>query len=313
MKRKLTSDMFLLVVGDARFAASKALLSEKSPVFNAMFENEMNESVTNELVITDFSKEVVECFLFCLENDETNRSEVVGKFPKELLSISNKYQVISLVQEIEQHLLVTLNIENALSLLQLSDLLTLNALRVAAIKTVALNISLLSSRCDLVEILGKTIIVDLMTYMQENLNPNLTNECTSNTGNPANYKVVVSGCGISEVNGTYRFLGIFNSAGCFIKHSHYNGSFKRFFMRKNTFKADESKMGWFLSFDFLTGAESMKFMDTTENTTCLFLTDPSENGCTDDNTLPHNIQMFAVIGSVAEGCAVPVLKCMRDI
>lgn len=66
MKCLLTTQTYadvILQIGNKSLKAHKALLTVRSPVFAAMFENEMKESKDNKVDITDISEETLQAFL----------------------------------------------------------------------------------------------------------------------------------------------------------------------------------------------------------------------------------------------------------
>src|SRR5689334_12817298 len=102
-KRKLdsiTSD-FCLVVGKKKFPVHKFVLSGFSDVFDAMFRNDMIESINNKVVIKDFDAKVVEAFISCMYDKETILPNVI-KNGIELMKILNKYAVTSIITEVEK-------------------------------------------------------------------------------------------------------------------------------------------------------------------------------------------------------------------
>jgi hypothetical protein len=244
------------------------------------------------------------------------RSGVIEKFPRELLSISSKYQVISLLLEIEQHLLSTLSIDNALSLLQFSDLFSLSSLRLAAMKIVALNVSILSSRFNLQDTLGQSLFVELMTYMQSNLNPNLTSECVIHNPNPSHFKLVVSGAGISEANGTYIFLGMFSSAGFYSKNCIFRNKPAQFSIYKAIVNPTDPNfvICWVLMVSVF-GSEMV--IDPTFGCVVLYVLNTNDLNFNVESTIPlSDVAWHVHIGNESLGgdpLGIPKIKCIRDV
>ena len=108
-----------IVVDGSEMSAHKAVLSARSPVFNAMFETEMLESRENLIRIEDFSKEVVEELLKFIYSGKVSN---LAKVAKDLLSAADKYELPQLSELCEQFLMSDLSVESAPEILVLSHL-----------------------------------------------------------------------------------------------------------------------------------------------------------------------------------------------
>ena len=118
LKEGKYSDVSIKVDG-IEIKAHKAILSARSPVFNAMFESKMSENVENLIRIEDFTQEVIEELLtFIYSGKVMNLSKVA----KELLSAADKYQLPELIQLCEHYLMSDLTFDTAPEILVLSHL-----------------------------------------------------------------------------------------------------------------------------------------------------------------------------------------------
>ena len=106
------SDIVLLCQGE-EIRAHKLILSARSPVFRAMLQTEMSESVKGEIRIEDSDKDVLKemvryMYSAKVEQDFTNY--------KELLVLANKYEVEELIKYCGTKVIESLTKENALEL-----------------------------------------------------------------------------------------------------------------------------------------------------------------------------------------------------
>ncbi len=85
------SDVQLIVLNE-RIYAHKFILCAKSDVFAAMFRHGTLESLTNEIVITDFSVATVKDMVEFMYTDSF-RIDLTVEDSKQLLVIADKYQV----------------------------------------------------------------------------------------------------------------------------------------------------------------------------------------------------------------------------
>lgn len=109
---------FLIVVGSREFRVHKNVLSIISPVFAAMFENDMTEEQTSQMTIPDFSAVAVEEFL---------KYVYTGHIPNdtnamELFALSAKYDVKGLKDACEEMIFENCDCTNALEIFALGHL-----------------------------------------------------------------------------------------------------------------------------------------------------------------------------------------------
>jgi hypothetical protein len=280
MKRKIESDECILVVGEARISASKTLLKAKSPVFEAMFESGMNEDSSNELKIVDFSEDVVKSFVLCLGKNTAKSFASIGKHPRELLAIANKYQIVSLVLSTQNHICSSMTVSNVVSLLVFADLHNNNVIKNSAFELISKNISYFPN---LSEGIGPELSNEFFTFMSSRMvkkKPSTTREfCTDLTMIPTNTRVIVSGASIIEVNGIYNCIGIVYGAGFYTKNCVFNNDYSRMTIYKSAFES--GGIGWFIS----NGACDDEVSSTVEDD---LLYCGEETNDIIENTLPSN-------------------------
>ena len=112
------SDVKISVNGE-EFNAHKAILSSRSPVFNAMFESKMLENRENLIRIEDFRPEVIEELMTFIYSGKVKN---LSKVAKELLSAADKYELPQLSQLCEQYLMSELSVVSAPEILVLSHM-----------------------------------------------------------------------------------------------------------------------------------------------------------------------------------------------
>ncbi len=164
-----TSDV-TISVGKHKIATHKLILSiHFSPVFRAMFENQMQESATNEIKITDFSKKTVKCMLLCLYDDASIDSQMRKRGAK-ILEIASKYQIASLVTAAERSIVEALNVENAVEYLKFGDLHNSAAIKETALNVIVQNYAEIFTTPNISEIIGHELCNELLVHMVTNEN-----------------------------------------------------------------------------------------------------------------------------------------------
>jgi hypothetical protein len=96
----------------------KCLLAAQSPVFAAMFQNQMKENLTSECKIEDI---LYETFIQFLEYLYTRKMPTTTDRATELYSTAMKYQVQKLPELLEEMILDGINKNNALEILKLGN------------------------------------------------------------------------------------------------------------------------------------------------------------------------------------------------
>ncbi|KAH9299064.1 hypothetical protein KI387_030746, partial [Taxus chinensis] len=131
-------------VGDgSKIKAHRIVLISKSPVFKAMLENEMEESRSGTIKITDFSYEVLRSFVHYLYTAETFPDEHMAF---DLLVLAEKYQVKHLKIICEKFLTSKVNNDNSIMNFAFSHQHNAKHLREAALSLIIENMHTLTTR-----------------------------------------------------------------------------------------------------------------------------------------------------------------------
>ncbi|KAM6164717.1 speckle-type POZ protein-like [Rhynchocyon petersi] len=123
------TDCSLCVAGQ-EFRAHKAILTARSPVFRAMFEHEMEESIKNRVQINDMDPEVFKemmCFMY------TGKAPNLDNMADDLLAAADRYALERLKVMCEDALCSNLSVENAADILILADLHSAHQLKSQAV------------------------------------------------------------------------------------------------------------------------------------------------------------------------------------
>uniref|UniRef100_A0A8I3NAB1 Speckle type BTB/POZ protein like n=2 Tax=Canis lupus familiaris TaxID=9615 RepID=A0A8I3NAB1_CANLF len=112
------------------FKAHKSVLAARSPVFNAMFEHEMEESKKNRVEINDVDPEV---FKEMMRFIYTGKAPNLDKMADNLLAAADKYALERLKVMCEEALCSNLSVENVADTLVLADLHSAEQLKAQAI------------------------------------------------------------------------------------------------------------------------------------------------------------------------------------
>jgi speckle-type POZ protein len=127
-----------LVCDTQVFKCHQLILSIRSQVFRAMFQNPMAEATTKKVEIKDLSPEIVEAMLlYIYTGDVPNLDELAV----ELLAAAEKYALEDLKSLCEQQLTSGLDIENAVDLFLLADMYLAASLRKNAVQLLARNLN----------------------------------------------------------------------------------------------------------------------------------------------------------------------------
>ncbi|CAM4605068.1 unnamed protein product [Leuciscus chuanchicus] len=119
-----------LYVGGQEFKAHKSILAARSPVFNAMFEHEMEESKKNRVDISDVEPEVFKEMMGFIY---TGKAPNLEKMADSLLAAADKYALERLKVMCEEALCNSLSVENVADTLILADLHSAEQLKAQAI------------------------------------------------------------------------------------------------------------------------------------------------------------------------------------
>src|SRR5690242_17896301 len=105
-------DVAVVLEDGNKVPVHKFILMARSPVFRAMISYSMTESNTNEVIITDFSPEVVRGMLHFMYSDTFDKMRILSTDIRcELLLISKKYEVQALYELCEDSLLDKVTVE----------------------------------------------------------------------------------------------------------------------------------------------------------------------------------------------------------
>ena len=117
LEKETLSDVHF-VVQNLKIPAHKVVLAARSPVFAAMFQNEMQENSSNEVVVTDMEPDALKQMLQFIY---TGRCQI-GAWTEDLFLAADKYDIKDLKGVCEDELGMKLCVDNALRFLILSDL-----------------------------------------------------------------------------------------------------------------------------------------------------------------------------------------------
>lgn len=113
-------DFTIILDDDQKFNVHQAFLTAQSPVFDRMLSNElMEEYKSNSISIPNVTYEVMSDFLKYLY---TGQTPLPDRLTKDLLIVADKYQVANLKFLCETQLMITISIENVLSMLIFADM-----------------------------------------------------------------------------------------------------------------------------------------------------------------------------------------------
>ncbi|XP_003425054.1 TD and POZ domain-containing protein 5-like [Nasonia vitripennis] len=107
-----------IIVGNKKFRAHKNILSVRSPVFSAMFEANMRESIENVVEVNDSSPEIMNELLRFIYTDRVNLEAVPIM---DLLTAADKYQVEGLRVKCLESIMAKLSTENLAEVLDIVD------------------------------------------------------------------------------------------------------------------------------------------------------------------------------------------------
>merc|ERR1719481_119879 len=154
-----------LTCGDASFKCNKFMLTARSPVFKAMFQHDNKESQSNVVEIKDIESKVLEEILHYIH---TGDAPNIKNRAKDLLAAADFYQLEQLKTSCQELLSESLDPENAIEMLYLSEKFSAQKLRIEALKFVANNSNSVNWK-DLEEDhpLNQEIIDSLLTKIAE--------------------------------------------------------------------------------------------------------------------------------------------------
>uniref|UniRef100_A0AC34G815 BTB domain-containing protein n=1 Tax=Panagrolaimus sp. ES5 TaxID=591445 RepID=A0AC34G815_9BILA len=110
---------FVILVEGKEIQVHKLILASRSPVFEKMFATKMKESAENKVEIIDFSFTVVEAAIFMCYEKPFNSILTIDEYML-LLQFFDKYNIDSLKDKIELHLIGEINESNVCRLVNSS-------------------------------------------------------------------------------------------------------------------------------------------------------------------------------------------------
>ena len=128
----------VLKCGSRTFSCHKAILTSRSPVFEAMFSHNLRESRHNEVEINDLEPDSVRIMLKYIYSG--NLEPHTNTNNKELLCAADKYQLTQLKTACELSLSRGIDIASCVELLVLADTHSANTLKKAALNFIVSNL-----------------------------------------------------------------------------------------------------------------------------------------------------------------------------
>ncbi|GBM29071.1 Speckle-type POZ protein B [Araneus ventricosus] len=118
-KQRIHCDI-VLCAGNKSIPCHKAILCSRSPVFKAMFDNQMKEALRREVEIPDLDGDNLHRFLMYVYSEELEDMDWI--IAKKLLYAANKYEIKSLMRECSYFLKTHLSKSNVCEALEFSDM-----------------------------------------------------------------------------------------------------------------------------------------------------------------------------------------------
>jgi speckle-type POZ protein len=128
----LYSDITILTNSNVRFSAHKLILGVRSPVFQAMLSSNLLEATSNEILIIDFSPDVIRLFIQFIYTDMCSTPDLQDNVT-ELYKMADKYQVNSLKNMCEKRMISSLTVSNVVEILLFADYHSVDFVKMSAI------------------------------------------------------------------------------------------------------------------------------------------------------------------------------------
>lgn len=135
LKNKLYADI-VIKCGEKKFKAHKAVLASQSPVFNRMFECDMQEKKNNTIEIEDINPDVISDMLSFLY---TGCAPNLTLLADGLLNAATKYELPRLVVMCENELMLKISVDTVLVMLQCADMYQAQNLKKACLSVIRCN------------------------------------------------------------------------------------------------------------------------------------------------------------------------------
>ncbi|XP_071722725.1 BTB/POZ domain-containing protein At4g08455 [Rutidosis leptorrhynchoides] len=150
--------------------ANKSLLASRSPVFRAMLETEMEESLSGTIKLSDVSYDALRAFVNFLYTAETSLDDDLAC---DLLILADKYEVKHLKAYCEKFLISKLNWESSLMNYSFAHQHNAKTLLDASLSLILDNMDKLSKREEYIELVEKDprLVVDIYeAYLSKQVN-----------------------------------------------------------------------------------------------------------------------------------------------
>jgi hypothetical protein len=95
----------------------RSVLALWSPVFKAMFQSDMSETRSGEILLEDVDPRTVEALLVRLYTGAYSRASEFSELVADILHLAHRYSITEVVDECEEQLISQLSAENVLSVL----------------------------------------------------------------------------------------------------------------------------------------------------------------------------------------------------
>ncbi|XP_075518980.1 BTB/POZ domain-containing protein At4g08455 [Primulina tabacum] len=158
--------------------AHRAVLVSRSPVFRAMLENKMEESLSGTIKISDVSYDALRAFVSYLYTADASLDEHMAC---ELLVLAEKYEVKHLKTYCEKYLMSKLNRENSLAYYAFAHQLCAKSLLDAALSLIMDNMDNLTKQEEYTELVEKDprVVVEIYeAYLSKQVNTAATENPT---------------------------------------------------------------------------------------------------------------------------------------
>ncbi|CAN1130417.1 BTB/POZ domain-containing protein At4g08455 [Linum perenne] len=150
--------------------AHKAVLASRSPVFKAMFENEMEESISGTIRISDVSYDALRAFVSYMYTAEARIDEQMAC---DLLVLAEKYQIKHLKAYCEKYLVSKLNLDSSLMSYAFAHQHNASHMLEASLSLITENMDKLTKREEYLELVEKDarLVVEIYeAYLSKQVN-----------------------------------------------------------------------------------------------------------------------------------------------
>lgn len=152
------SDIVFLIDGD-KIHAHKSILAARCEYFQAMFRSGMRESIENEIIIENFSKE---SFLLLMEYIYTDSAMIDIEYSVELYVISDLYQLERLGDMCTMVVQRNLSCENAPAILQSAENAGCDILKDISMEFIITNFEKIS-KSDSIRTLSHSLLLEILS------------------------------------------------------------------------------------------------------------------------------------------------------